>query len=85
MNTHSNAIPESFQAQDVASGGLFATRLMKWSVRRELWENRSIYTAHLSALRRPLFKFIIRTSAPPWDRLSSRAAPECTSPAGPLR
>jgi ABC-2 type transport system permease protein len=49
MNTESNAIPESFDAQEIAPAALTATRPMYWSVRRELWENRSIYIAPLAA------------------------------------
>jgi ABC-2 type transport system permease protein len=49
MNTQSNAVPESFDAQGIAPAVLTATRPMYWSVRRELWENRSIYIAPLAA------------------------------------
>jgi len=49
MNTQSNAIPESFAARRVPPAALSSTRPMYWSVRRELWENRSIYIAPLAA------------------------------------
>jgi ABC-2 type transport system permease protein len=49
MNTQSNAVPGSFDAQEIAPAALTATRPMYWSVRRELWENRSIYIAPLAA------------------------------------
>ena len=42
MNTPSNDVPES-----IAPAVMPATRPMVWSVRRELWENRSIYLAPL--------------------------------------
>jgi ABC-2 type transport system permease protein len=49
MNTQSNAVPGTFDAQGIAPAALTATRPMYWSVRRELWENRSIYIAPLAA------------------------------------
>jgi len=50
MDTQSNAVPESpLDAQGIAPAALSATRPMYWSVRRELWENRSIYIAPLAA------------------------------------
>src|SRR5271155_1025178 len=50
MSTPSNAVPESsFESQAVAPAAALAeTRPMYWSVRRELWENRSIYIAPLA-------------------------------------
>jgi ABC-2 type transport system permease protein len=49
MNTQSNAVPESpLDAQPIAQA-VSATRPMYWSIRRELWENRSIYIAPLAA------------------------------------
>jgi ABC-2 type transport system permease protein len=49
MNTQSNSVPESFpDAQVVAPSVLLETRPFYWSVRRELWEHRSIYLAPLA-------------------------------------
>lgn len=48
MNTQSNTLPEAFQAQSVAPVGLSTMQLMYWSVRRELWENRSLYLAPMA-------------------------------------
>ena len=49
MNTPSNAVPESsFDSQAIAPAAVAETRPMYWSVRRELWENRSIYVAPLA-------------------------------------
>jgi len=49
MNTPSNAIPDSpFAAQAPAPAPIPASRRMYWSVRRELWEYRSIYIAPLA-------------------------------------
>jgi len=48
MNTQSNTLPESFGSQGSASAALSKTRPFYWSVRRELWEYRSIYLAPLA-------------------------------------
>jgi ABC-2 type transport system permease protein len=62
MNTQSNAIPESpLESQVIAPTVIPATRLMYWSVRRELWENRSIYIAPLAVAALFLFGFLIST------------------------
>jgi ABC-2 type transport system permease protein len=58
MNTHSNAMPESSLGSQ-APAVFPATRLMYWSLRRELWENRSIYIAPLAAAALFLFGFMI--------------------------
>src|SRR5207244_4653439 len=59
MNTQSNAMPESFDSQGIAPVAMSATRPMYWSVRRELWENRSIYIAPLAAAAVFLFGFVV--------------------------
>lgn len=59
MNTQSNAMPEPFDAQGIAPAVLTATRPMYWSLRRELWENRSIYLAPLGAAGVFLIGFMI--------------------------
>jgi ABC-2 type transport system permease protein len=59
MNTPSNAIPESFDAPRVPPAALSATRPLYWSLRRELWENRSIYIAPLAVAAVYLFGFLI--------------------------
>jgi ABC-2 type transport system permease protein len=58
MNTQSNTLPESFEAQTAAP---FATavRSLYWSIRRELWESRSIYIAPLAAAVVFLLGFLI--------------------------
>ena len=61
MNTHSSAVPESFDSQGVAPAVMSATRPMYWSVRRELWENRSIFIAPLAVAALFLFGFLIGT------------------------
>ena len=50
MNTGSNALPEAaVQSPVAASAAIPAGRRFYWSVRRELWENRSIYLAPAAA------------------------------------
>src|ERR1700726_5121496 len=49
MSTQSNSMPESFDSQRIAPAAMSATRPLYWSVRRELWEYRSIYIAPIVA------------------------------------
>jgi ABC-2 type transport system permease protein len=60
MNTPSNVIPESPQeSQAGASAVISVTRRIYWSIRRELWEHRSIYIAPLAAAAVFLAGFLI--------------------------
>ena len=59
MNMQSNAMPGSFDSQRAAPTTMTPTRPLYWSVRRELWENRSIYLAPLIAAGVVLFGFLI--------------------------
>jgi ABC-2 type transport system permease protein len=60
MNIPSNASPESpVESQVLAPAVIPATRRMYWSVRRELWESRSIYIAPLTVAAVFLFGFLI--------------------------
>jgi ABC-2 type transport system permease protein len=60
MNTQSNAVPDSpLDSRAIPPVALSETRPMYWSVRRELWENRSIYVAPLIAAAVYLFGFLI--------------------------
>jgi ABC-2 type transport system permease protein len=62
MTTQSNAIPEShLQSQVIAPADISFTRRMYWSVRRELWESRSLYIAPLAVAALILFGFLIST------------------------
>src|SRR5450631_3633944 len=61
MNTPSTAIPESFDSQRIAPAAMSVTRPLYWSIRRELWENRSIYIAPLAVAAVTLFGFLIAT------------------------
>jgi ABC-2 type transport system permease protein len=68
MNTQSDAMPESFDAQRVAPAVPSPTRPLYWSVRRELWEYRSIYIAPLAVAGVALFSFTISIIAGIWER-----------------
>jgi ABC-2 type transport system permease protein len=59
MTTPSNAVPESLDSQRIAPATLSATRPLYWSIRRELWENRSIYIAPLAAAGVFMLGFLI--------------------------
>lgn len=62
MITESNAVPDSLrESRPVALAGISATRRMYWSVRRELWESRSIYLAPLAVAALILFGFLLST------------------------
>src|SRR5438309_1444759 len=62
MNTPSKAVPESpIQSPVIAPAAIAPTRPMYWSVRRELWENRSIYIAPLIVAAVQIFGFAIST------------------------
>ena len=57
MNAEVNAVPES----PLAPAPVPETRPMYWSIRRELWENRSIYIAPLVVAGVVLVGFLIAT------------------------
>ena len=60
MNTRSNAMPESgLDPQNNVPAVMRATRPLYWSLRRELWENRSIYIAPLAVAAVALFGYLI--------------------------
>jgi ABC-2 type transport system permease protein len=67
MNTQSNNTPES---AGVSAPGYSSasTRPFYWSVRRELWENRSIYVAPLIVAVVVLFGFLVSTIGLPERR-----------------
>ena len=68
MSTSSNAMSESIQAQSAAPAAFPATRALYWLVRRELWENRSIYIAPLAVAVVALFAFSISAIAGIWEK-----------------
>jgi ABC-2 type transport system permease protein len=60
MSTQANAKPDSpFGSQVTTPAVITATQRMYWSVRRELWEYRSIYLAPLVVAALLLFGFLI--------------------------
>ena len=62
MNSPSNNDHEfSVEAQEVTPATMAETRPMVWSVRRELWENRSIYLAPLIVAAVVLFATLLGT------------------------
>ena len=62
MNTQSNPMPELLRDSPVVAPAVMrATRPLYWSVRRELWENRSIYMGPLAVAGVVLFGFLIST------------------------
>ena len=69
MNTESNAMPESPRdVRPITPAAVAATRPLYWSVRRELWENRSIYFAPLIVSGVVLFGYLISTIGLPHRR-----------------
>jgi ABC-2 type transport system permease protein len=69
MNTPSNAMPTSPQeSQATAPAVISASRRMYWSVRRELWEHRSIYIAPLAAAAVFLLAFLTGLTLSPAHR-----------------
>jgi ABC-2 type transport system permease protein len=74
MSSQSNVMPEStLRAQANAAAAFPAARLMYWSVRHELWENRAIYVAPVAVACVFLFGFsisilhlLVEMRAAPW-------------------
>ncbi len=60
MSTETDAVPESsLDAQAITVAAMPAPRPLYWSVRRELWENRSIYMAPIAVAGLILFGCLI--------------------------
>jgi len=75
MNTPSNGVPEpAIDARGIAPATLSPTRPLYWSIRRELWDNRSIYIAPLAASAVVLFGFTIGAAITLPNRMGSRSA-----------
>ncbi len=56
MNTESNTVP-ALPVESTVTDRRYSTRPFYWSVRRELWENRSIYIAPLIVAAVQVFGF----------------------------
>lgn len=66
MSTPSNGVPVAVvDSQRMAPAAMSATRPLYWSVRRELWENRSVYLAPLFVAAVVMFGFVISTMTLP--------------------
>jgi ABC-2 type transport system permease protein len=64
MNTQSNAVPgSSLQSQGIAPTAVSPAQILYWSIRRELWENRSIYMAPAAVAALFVFGFVINMLA----------------------
>ena len=69
MSTPSNAVPGTpIESQVTAPAVITASRRMYWSVRRELWEHRSIYIAPLAAAAVFLLAFLTALTLSPTHR-----------------
>jgi ABC-2 type transport system permease protein len=69
MSTPSNTVPRSPLASQVTAPAVItAGRRFYWSVRRELWEHRSIYIAPLAAAAVSLFGFFAGLTLSPAHR-----------------
>ncbi len=67
MNTSSNAMPDSpLDSREAAVPAPSPTSPFVWCVRRELWENRSVYLAPLAVAGVVLFGFVISATAGIW-------------------
>ncbi len=62
MNAHPNTVPQSPLApQGITRPAISATQTLYWSVRREVWENRSLYIVPLAVAVVTVFGFLIAT------------------------
>ena len=77
MNAQTNTVSESrFGVDSVAAQTMRATRPFYWSLRRELWENRSIYIAPLAASTLVVLATLFGTAwFDPWHGKGLLAAP----------
>src|SRR6266571_2086054 len=67
MNTQSNTVP-GLPVESTVADRRYSTRPFYWSVRRELWENRSIYIAPLIVAAVELFGFFVSSIGLPERR-----------------
>ena len=67
MNTQAKAMQEPLQGQAVAAATVPASRVFSWSVRRELWENRSIYIAPLTVAAVVVVAFSMSATLGIWE------------------
>lgn len=67
MNIQSNAMTESSIPSQGTPAAVSTARAMYWSMRRELWENRSIYLGPLAVAGVALFGFCISSFVGIWE------------------
>ena len=76
MSTPSNTVPgSSLESQGTAPAVITAGQRFYWSVRRELWEHRSIYLAPLAAAAISLLGFLTGLTLSPAHRHEGLDAP----------
>jgi len=68
MNTEVKAMHEPFLEKHVAATSMPASRVFYWSVRRELWENRSIYMAPMAVAAVVLVAFSVSSVLGIWQQ-----------------
>jgi ABC-2 type transport system permease protein len=61
MSSQSSTMPESFGSEKISAAEASRIRPLYWSIRRELWEYRSIYIAPAAVSAVMLFGFLIAT------------------------
>ena len=67
MNTSSTAMPDSpADSREAAATAPSLTHAFVWCVRRELWENRSVYLAPHAVAGVVLFGFMLSATAGIW-------------------
>jgi ABC-2 type transport system permease protein len=67
MNTSSSAMPEFAQPRQTSPRTLSPTRPLFWAIRRELWENPSIYVAPIAVAAVALVAFTLSAFAGVWE------------------
>lgn len=75
MTPDTNAVNGPAEPQGIAPARMAETRPLYWSIRREVWENRSVYIAPLIVASVALFGFLISTITLP-SRMRALAALE---------
>jgi ABC-2 type transport system permease protein len=68
MKIQSNVMNEFFDSERITPVPMSVTRPLYWSIRRELWENRSIYVAPLAVAGAALFGFSLSSIAGIWEK-----------------
>lgn len=67
MNTQLNAMPQSLETHAAPAASTTSTHPFYWSLRREVWENRSLYLAPLAVAGIVLLGFLLHVGRLPRD------------------